>query len=202
MPDYPEIFLLRHGQTLWNLEGRYQGQKDSALTARGRAQAGAMGQVLARALDGRAGFRAFTSPQGRARQTAAAALGPAALDPCPDARLREVGFGAWEGLCWDDIARRWPERAALAETEPFLWHFQAPGGERLEEVRARVTAFLDDLTGPAVLVTHGITGRVLRGVWLGLDEYETGGLPGGQGVVFHLAPGQGHRLLAPDSGLS
>ncbi len=67
----------------------------------------------------------------------------------------------------------------------------------LEEVTSRARAFLADLSGPAILFTHGVTGKVLRGLWLGLDEYEIAGLPGGQGVVFHLQPGQGERVLRP-----
>ncbi len=68
------------------------------------------------------------SPLGRARQTAALSLAATGHMPREDARLREVAFGAWEGLSWDDFAAQWPERAQMAESEPFLWHFQAPEG--------------------------------------------------------------------------
>lgn len=196
MAEFPEICVIRHGQTEWNLAGRYQGQMDSPLTALGREQARSLGPVLAD-LPGIAAFTAYTSPLGRAHATAALTLAATGHKAHMDSRLREVAFGAWEGLSWDDIAQRWPERAQMAEAEPFLWHFQAPGGETLADVTTRARAFLHSLSGPSILITHGVTGKVLRGLWLGLDEYDIAGLPGGQGTIFHLAPGQGERVLRP-----
>ncbi|MEM6277220.1 MAG: histidine phosphatase family protein, partial [Pseudomonadota bacterium] len=70
----------------------------------------------------------------------------------------------------------------------------APGGEGLTALEHRCRAFLDDLAGPAVLVTHGITGRMLRALWLGLGQDGLDDLPGGQGVVFHLSD-TGHEVL-------
>ncbi len=197
MRDYPEILVLRHGETTWNRAGRFQGALDSPLTARGRAQAKAMGALLARHLADPGRFRAFTSPQGRAVATADRVLAPLGLVPAQDARLAEAGFGDWQGLGWQEIAAGWPEMARRAEEEPFFWQFEAPGGESLTALRQRVTAFLDDLPGPAILVTHGLTSRVLRGVWLGLAEPDLPALEDGQGVVFHLRPGQGQSLLTP-----
>ena len=190
MPNYPEIFVIRHGQTLWNSQKRYQGRMNSPLTDTGRAQATAVGTALRAALAGRE-VAYFASPQGRAQETAT----HMGVQPTPDARLAEVSFGAWEGLNWDDIAAGWPERAAMAETEPFLWNFQAPGGETLADLQARAGDFLDSLTGPSVLVTHGITSKVLRAAWLGLNEYETASLAGGQGVIFHLSQPHGQRSI-------
>ncbi len=192
MTDYPDLYVIRHGQTEWNVAGRYQGQQDSPLTAIGRAQAQAVAGLVPTT-----GVQAFTSPLGRAKATAALVFQGTKRTAQEDTRLREVAFGDWEGLSWDDVAARWPDRAALAEQEPFLWHFQAPGGETLADVSARMQAFLDDLTGPAVVITHGVSGKVLRGLWLGLTEYDIAGLPGGQGVVFHLSRAHGHRVLTP-----
>ncbi|HGG03863.1 MAG TPA: histidine phosphatase family protein [Aliiroseovarius sp.] len=192
MTDYPELYVIRHGQTEWNVAGRHQGRMDSPLTDTGKAQARAVAGLLPQS-----GIQAFTSPLGRTKATAALVFQGSDQVAREDARLSEVGFGDWEGLCWDDIAARWPDRAAMAEQEPFLWHFQAPGGETLAEVSARCQSFLNDLTGPAIVITHGISGRVLRGLWLGQNEYGMTGLPGGQGVVFHLSQAHGHRVLTP-----
>ncbi|MBL8705407.1 MAG: histidine phosphatase family protein, partial [Rhodospirillales bacterium] len=65
------IYLLRHGETLWNAEGRIQGQRDSVLSPRGERQASAMGRRLAGLLNGRADVALVSSPLGRTRQTAA-----------------------------------------------------------------------------------------------------------------------------------
>ena len=77
MPDYPEIFVLRHGQTEWNTVGRHQGRLDSPLTEIGREQALAQSRILANALAGRGDVQAHCSPQGRAFDTAGIILCPA-----------------------------------------------------------------------------------------------------------------------------
>lgn len=197
MPRYPEIYVIRHGQTEWNLVGRHQGRKDSPLTELGRAQARDMGALMARELAGRAGVSAFTSPQGRARATAELVCAPAGLSPVADDRLCEIDFGAWEGLTHDEVLTRWPETEKLVAREGFGWHFHSPGGETLADLKARARDWLAELQGPAVAVTHGVLSRVLRAQWLGLDDREMLDLPGGQGVVFHLSAASGHRVLEP-----
>ena len=80
---YPELIVIRHGQTQWNLEGRWQGHGDSPLTAKGEDQARAIGGILARAGITAESHRAYVSPSGRARATARLALGEG-WDPIPD----------------------------------------------------------------------------------------------------------------------
>ena len=95
-----EIFLLRHGETEWNAAGRFQGQWDSTLTARGHEQAAQLGRILVRALAGRLSVPLHVSPLGRTRDTAAIVrrsvpgLAPDIIEP----RLQEVSTGAWDGL--------------------------------------------------------------------------------------------------------
>jgi broad specificity phosphatase PhoE len=187
MTDFPELFVLRHGQTEWNAIGRHQGRLDSSLTDLGRQQAARQGQIL-KALELGA-IDAWCSPQGRAMATAQIALEPAALTARTDARLCEVHFGDWQGLCADQISARWPDLAPEHHA-PFDWHFLSPGGETFDDLRVRATGFLQDLTGPTVIVTHGVLSKVLRGVWLGLDRNATQAISGGQGVVFHLKDGR------------
>lgn len=192
----PELYVLRHGETFWNREGRMQGGRDSALTPRGRAQAVAMGRLLAQAGVTAQSHLILSSPQGRAVETATlvrdaigGAAGPVATDP----RLREIAMGLWSGLTRDEIAARWPG----PEDEHFLdFYARAPGAEPFEELWDRTGALLADLTGPAVIVTHGMTSRFLRSRAMGLGMPELDRLPGGQGCVHHLREGV-HRTLHP-----
>jgi probable phosphoglycerate mutase len=183
MRDIPEFFVMRHGETEWNAAGRFQGGLDSPLTARGRAQAVAMGRALA-ALD-LDRHRWISSPLSRAVLTAELARGapPDATDP----RLAEIGMGDWSGLTRADIDARWP---GPADESLMAFYARVAGGETLSAVATRVRAFLATLRGPAVLVTHGITSRFLRGAVLGLPPDRLGDLPGGHGIVFRCAAGQ------------
>ena len=182
---YPDLLILRHGETEWNLAGRMQGERDSPLTARGRAQAATQQCLLQRF--GIEGWTPWTSPQGRALATAQIALGPRAAELRPDARLREITMGAWTARKRSEIAATVPH---LFRTEADLsWYDHAPGGEGLESLYARTGAFLSDLDTPAVIVTHGITSRMLRCHALGLEPGAFDTLPGGQGVVYHLSRG-------------
>ena len=196
--QFPEIFVLRHGQTEWNRDGRHQGRLDSSLTDLGRSQACTQSRLLATAMGERADFAAYCSPQVRAAATAAIVLGPLALTAITDERLCEISFGQWQGLTFDQIAKGWPELEEFADQDPFGWHFQAPGGESFADLCARVEPFLHALTGPSIIVTHGITSRILRGLWLGQGMDGMAQLPGGQGCVHHLSDA-GHQMLhAPD----
>ena len=190
MTGFPPVFVLRHGQTEWNVAHRFQGRLDSPLTALGRAQASEQNRILA--TQNLTGFTAYSSPQGRAFHSASIAL--LGLVPAihTDTRLSEIGVGAWEGMKRADIQMDGPldesEESALDLYE------RAPQGEGFAALRERCTEFLLDLKGPAVLVTHGITSRMLRLVLTDRDTSEIGCLPGGQGVVFHLQDGV-HRQV-------
>ena len=198
MPVFPEIFVLRHGQTEWNTIGRHQGRLDSPLTDLGRAQAVAQSRILAAAIGNLHDFTAYCSPQGRATETANIALAPLGLAAIRDDRLREISFGIWQGLTFDEIASGWPDLVSDADLDPFGWQFQAPGGEAFEDISARALGFLHDLTDPSIIVTHGITSRVMRAIWLGQGIDEIAGMPGGQGCVHHLSDAGQRTLHAPD----
>jgi broad specificity phosphatase PhoE len=148
-----ELFLVRHGETAWNAQRRFQGQSDIPLSERGRLQAAAIASAL-----GSIPFKhAFASDLQRASATAQAIVAKRGLDVALDARLREFNFGAWEGLTWAQIVERWPEfdqRLPLQARQ-----YEPVEGENFEHVIARVRAFLDDLlaevsTGYALIVTH------------------------------------------------
>lgn len=182
-----DIFLLRHGETEWNAEGRFQGQRDSPLTACGREQAAQLGRILSRRFAGR-GLPAFhVSPLGRTQDTAAIVAryvdmrGMMRIEP----RIQEVSTGVWDGLTNEEIAAGWP--GALDGTDHFDWYFRSPDGETLEAALRRVQSWLSELEGPVVAVSHGLLGRLVRGAWLGLPTQEMLCLPVPQDVVWHLS---------------
>ncbi len=149
------VVLLRHGETEWIREGRFQGSAETPLSAVGRRQAVLAGERLARphappALPVPDGLprEIAHSPLGRTRETALAVAsamadlgGPAPLPALrPEPGLREIGQGVWEGETADEIARRWPAEIGGWRRDPLAAH--APGGESLGEVDARVRGAL------------------------------------------------------------
>jgi broad specificity phosphatase PhoE len=185
----PELWILRHGQTEWNVTGRLQGHLDSPLTETGHAQAAAQGRILARLLP--QDVAVISSPSPRALSTGQIALPGRAI--AQDPRLKEIDLGQWQGRTLAGILATYPEIAA--DPDPNLWKFHAPGGESLPAMEARLRGVLADLTGPTVLVTHGVTSRLMRCLILGLPVTAMSDVPGGQGVVHHLRDGVA-RVLA------
>lgn len=179
--NWPDLLVLRHGQTEWNLAGRFQGRQNSDLTELGRAQARQQNSILS--VHGGNFPDHFSSPQARAYETAKIALGQSEV--AQDVRLAEVAFGDWEGM-----TRSYIKTQITGNFDDHQWFFQSPGGESYADMASRVRAFMDDLTGPAIIVTHGVTSVVLRGLWLGLSMEELAVLPTVQGCVYRLANGQ------------
>lgn len=178
---YPELYILRHGETRWNADNRMQGALNSPLTEKGKADAAKQADILAR-LD-LTGFEFLCSPQGRAVQTAGIALAEVATAVRTDDRLREIGVGDWTG-------RLRAELPVAPGKDPFMSHYEiAPNGEGFAALEVRCRGFLDSLTGPAVLVTHGITSRMLRVILAGDAAVSVRTVHGGQGCVYHLKDG-------------
>ena len=183
---YPDLLILRHGETEWNRAGRMQGEADSPLTELGRSQAAAQGRLLDQF--GISDWDIFCSPQGRSTETAQVALEGGMSRVVLDHRLAEITLGAWSGASRTRIMETAPH---LFEPEDsMIWYDHAPGGEGLDALFARTGAFLKDLTRPSVVFTHGITSRMLRCHALGLEPKAFSDLPGGQGVIYHLSRGQ------------
>lgn len=192
----PLLFILRHGETEWNVSGKVQGSRDSALTENGRAQAAAQGRLLQTVMQQTPGARIMCSPLGRARATATIALRGTGKAMVLDARLREVSAGAWEGRTRAAIHAEFAETAGL--TTEFDLFTKAPGGESEAQLRARCQAFLDDLTGPTVAITHGVTSLMLRGLVQGMSREEMSALPRGQGCIYRLE--NGHETCLREEG--
>ena len=169
----PTIYYLRHGETEWNALGRLQGTRDIPLNARGRDQAVQAGGVLADLLkrDGRdkTSLPYVSSPLGRARQTMELARGKLELPPADyvlDDRLREIGYGVWEGLTLAESEAKDPDVYARRLADK--WTVGPSGGETYADVQVRVRAWYDQLQTDTVAVAHGGTCRALM-VSLGLE---------------------------------
>jgi broad specificity phosphatase PhoE len=156
------LYLVRHGETQWNAEGRLLSFTDEPLNARGEAQA----RELAASLAGVRWDGAVSSPLVRARHTAELLLVGAAEPPALviDERLREVDFGPYEG--WSE-AQLEADPVAVTRRRDGT---QLPGVESDESVVARVDAFLASLEGEActtLVVGHGRMLRILIATALG-----------------------------------
>jgi len=166
------LILVRHGETAWNADGRHQGQTDVPLSAVGRRQAAA----LARRLASEEIDAIYASDLRRARETAAAVGASHRLPVRDEPRLREMCFGAWEGLTYDQIQERYPRARTAWEADPL--GTSPPGGETLAELAGRVESALADIVrahkdedgdGTVLVVAHGGPLRVLLGLALGLS---------------------------------
>ncbi|SHG65102.1 probable phosphoglycerate mutase [Cognatiyoonia sediminum] len=186
MKNWPEVIVLRHGETVWNRDNRMQGALNSPLTETGRQQASRQGELLSQ-FDLSTDWVAFCSPQGRAFQTAGLSVALHIPFVRTDDRLREIGVGEWSGKFRSDLKVEGPSHDG--PDGPIAMYEQAPGGEGFDALNLRCQSFLDDLKGPTVIVTHGITSRMLRINLLGLPRSELGKLPGGQGNLFHIKDG-------------
>ena len=158
------LFLLRHGETDWNREGRIQGQMDSALTAQGRDQALRQGLTLRRLRNDLGDHQVLCSPLGRAQQTASLALGSENF--VTEKRLMEIGCGTWEGTCHEDRLGTDPDLAPHL-SEDFEIYINAPGGEGLEGLSGRLVTFLETLQAPTIIFSHKITLVVMRALLCG-----------------------------------
>jgi probable phosphoglycerate mutase len=138
-----ELVAVRHGRTEWNATGRFQGHSDVPLDAVGVAHAHALANLLA---NERIDF-AVSSDLSRAKQTAQILLAPHRIEPALDARWREMNFGAWEGLTWEEIVARDPTLAPSDVARPRV--YAPPGGESFERLCERVAAALAALRSRA-----------------------------------------------------
>lgn len=169
----PTIYFLRHGETEWNALGRLQGTKDVPLNARGRSQAvhaaGVLADLFERDGKDRAALPYVSSPLGRARQTMELVRGKLELPPADyslDDRLREIGYGVWEGLTLAESESSDPEIYARRLADK--WKVAPSGGETYAAVQLRMLDWYESLLVDTVAVAHGGTCRALM-VALGLE---------------------------------
>jgi len=155
------LILVRHGQTDWNAESRWQGQVDVPLNSRGLEQA----RQLAEGLAG-AGIQViYASDLQRARQTVEPLSRLTGLPVLIDPRLREINVGEWQGLLVDEIAARYSELFRRRQVDPSA--FTPPGGETIEQVQRRAYQVLDEILErhpdeTVAIVAHGFVIALLR----------------------------------------
>jgi len=172
----PTIILLRHGQTLWNVEGRYQGQLNSDLTGLGKEQAKKNAIKIAKLIEirKRNSFKFFSSPLGRAKETAyiiSDTLGLNRKDIVFDSNMQEVHYGIFEGkskdFCKTAYAKEFQEREANK------WSYVLEGGgESYEMVTQRIYRWLERVKDEecVLLVAHEMINRALRGIYCSYDK--------------------------------
>jgi broad specificity phosphatase PhoE len=190
----PTIYYIRHGETEWNAEGRLQGAQDIPLNDLGRAQAANAGGILAGlfARDGRnqQSLPFVASPLGRARSTMELVRGTLKLPPrdyALDDRLREIGYGHWEGSTLVQMQAADP--AVFAQRQADKWTVPPPGGESYASVQLRMRDWYDSLLGDTVAVAHGGTARALM-VALGIETPDSAAdLTIEQGAVYVFGDG-------------
>lgn len=194
------LYLARHAETVFNRHRRMQGNEaHTPLTRDGIAQAEAMGAALARhfAASGEPLPTLWASPAGRTLQTAAIVgehLGVPFFEIRADRRLREIEVGYWTGRDYAEIIATEGE---IIDLEHKLFRMPIPGGEHYADIAARVADWLADAgAAPALVISHGMTARVLRGLLVGGRPYHdvpiAADLP--QGTVVRIADGAEEAL--------
>ena len=184
------IYLARHGQTAFNAEGRFQGRANSRLTPLGVAQAGRIGQLLRTLTAPCTPITLWSSPLGRAAQTAEIVQQhlPDAPSIRYDPRLQEVSLGCWEGLTHPEIEALHP---GLRDGAGYYdWFFLSPDGESLASVEARMRDWLAEVAlepGCHIAISHGLAGRLLRGVYTGLNRDDALELDIPQDAIFRAS---------------
>jgi len=201
----PKIILVRHGKTVWNAEGRYQGKMDIPLNEEGKEQARRVGEAL-KEFPVKA---VFSSPLSRCRDTAQEIAKHHGLEVQVKEGFKEIDHGEWEGMLASEVEEKYPELLKLWRTRPA--EVKMPGGESLKDVYDRAVKAFEEVVSQfspedlIVIVGHDATNKVLMCHLLGVDlnkfwafkqancgitvlEYE----PETGQVVVHVANATGH----------
>jgi broad specificity phosphatase PhoE len=158
------LILIRHGETDWNIEGRWQGQIDVALNARGQKQVEEMAQQLVGCVEADGLSAIYSSDLARARQTARALARMTGLPLYLDERLREIHQGEWQGLLVSEIQGRYAEEFKKRKTNPLS--VAPPGGETARQVQERVIQATEEILSQhhgetVAVVSHGFAIAVI-----------------------------------------
>ena len=154
------LILIRHGETDWNLEGRYQGHSDVPLNERGRTQS----FELAKTLRKEQPVLIYSSDLMRAVESAEILGRNLGIRVIQDPRLREIHLGSWEGMLFEEIQAKDSDLLKLRKQDPRT--VSAPGGETVENVRVRVTACVSEILErhpdqTIAVVSHGLPLAIL-----------------------------------------
>lgn len=189
------LFIARHGETVFNAAARMQGMSaHTPLTNAGCLQASAMGRALRSHITGGSLLKLIASPSGRTLQTLALVSEEIGRDwhlHETDERLSEISVGSWEGRYYHDVHR---EIGDFVDDEAKLFTQFAPDGENYTDVARRLRAWIgdQDFAADMLVITHGMTARLLRAILTGLPDHADHAAP--------IAPGlaQGSMVMIRD----
>lgn len=197
-----KLYIIRHGETVWNTEGRLQGRADIELNENGIRLA----RVTARGMADIPFDLAITSPLKRARQTAELVLGERKVPILEDDRLEEITFGEWEGLC----CRKDNYQIPSADFQDFFMdplHYRPPvGGETIRQVLDRTGEFYQELIHnqeyqckTILIAAHGCSCRALMNqVYENKEDFWRGHVPPNCGVSIVEVKDGKSTLIAED----
>jgi alpha-ribazole phosphatase/probable phosphoglycerate mutase len=167
-----KVYLVRHGETEWNYQSRFQGTKDTELNSKGKQQA----KKLASRLADKDFAAIYSSDLSRAYRTAQIITDNRGQEITQIADLKEINFGCWEGLTHEDLENDYEEEFNNWKEDPAK--YSPPGGETIKELEARTkTALLEIIAEhpeeKILVVTHGGVIRTLVSSFLGvpMDKY-------------------------------
>ncbi len=201
----PTIVLLRHGEIQWNRLRLIQGHVDAPtpLTLKGVEQAKAYGATLRHLMGDADDWQVVSSPLARCVQTTGVLCETAGLefdDVVFDDRLKEVDTGSFSGWYKPDLERRHPE--LMTGSGLAAWYFRCPGGETWHDLERRLGDWLDERRpgDKVVVVSHGVAGKVLRGLYGGLAPAAVLAEEAPQDALFVLADGTVRRVSCAPAG--
>jgi broad specificity phosphatase PhoE len=175
------IFIARHGETVFNFAKRMQGDKrDTPLTRTGFAQADAMGSDLANWIGPDRPLKMWSSPSGRALQTLAVIaehIGHDWHEALHDPRLYEINVGDWAGRTYADIMA---EMGPILDADTGLFSVRPPHGEWYDDIAVRLSSWIEEtksFEGDRLVIMHGMSSRVLRGLLCSLAVEPRWGAP-------------------------
>lgn len=196
------IYIIRHGQTRWNLEERKQGRTDSPLTMTGFRQAMAIAEILRDLIPTIGNVKVYASPLYRTQQYAQIIfdyLGWNTDNINVEPSIQEHGFGAWEGLTDYEIEQKFP--GEITKRKADWWNYQIPGGgESYELISHRVQDFLDkcNFDDINILITHEMISKVMRGKLEDLSQEDTLALNHPQNVIYQYHDEQIKEIRVAD----
>ncbi len=185
------IILIRHGETIWNREGRFQGRLNSPLTQKGKNQAKENGKKLKDIVS--KDIKIFSSPLGRAKETAyiiSDELGISRERIIFDNRIIEFDYGIFEGKKKIDVINSKEFQAREANK----WYYKIENGESYEIVSQRVKSFLDSIKDEVMVIAHEMVNRTIRGLYCNYSKDKTLTLRQPNDTIYILSGG-GEKIL-------
>ncbi len=184
------IYIIRHGETVWNLAKRKQGQKDSPLTLKGVEQAKRTADLIKKEFIDKelSDYKIVISPQWRCQQYASIiceSVGIDFMNCITEECLKEHSFGLWEGKTEEEIEDAFPGFLERRYRKENYWNYIVPMGESYELLSERISSVLDKYEGQKIIfICHEMVSKVMRGNLMNLHPEETLPLKHKQDTVY------------------